>query len=169
MDGATCLIGDNGEIVIRRHPFRNWVYLAVLSLFVVIMFLALYGALRTSQFGGLGLLLIPLLVIGAAMVMLFQSLRLSSIRMDTGTRCIKIQRRSSPDSISFSDIAFVHVVVSSAVRSDVVVCQISAITREGSSIKIGSISGQITPATQSAHTIGQMIADTVRVPLHMNV
>jgi hypothetical protein len=174
MDGATCFKADNGDVVIKRHNLRNWLYLIVLTLalfgVVAMLFAIIIKALNGTStledvVEGLGITIGVGSIIGIAMFSLVHSLQLSAASFNAGFEMLEIGigYSSSLRQIPFSRIS--RVVVGFPERHSMGgegkmgVFGIGVLLDDGEELLLGTVSGKIVKTEERAAAIAQLIAD----------
>jgi hypothetical protein len=179
MDGATCLVADDGRLVFRRHSLRNGLYLAILGLALAGL-VALAGstasglAQQTTTLGeaweGLTLEMGAGALIAAAIVVLVRSLGRGSASFDTRAGVVRVGRGRSARETPFSDIS--HIDAGLSMRHDfedqkLGVYDIDLVLKDGERLTLGTVSGKSEKVRERADRVAHLAAEATGAPLGM--
>ncbi len=170
MDGARCLLAENGDVVIRRTYFGS-----VASLVFIVGFLSLviFGILAASfksrdafpiLIGGVSTFIFAAVLILSAQNVILRSLMIPGIRIIPGERTLVIGGRSQEIRIPFSNIRQIQIATSPAGMQNVWMSQIRIVYQDGSARELGSISGDRPSVDRRIPELGRMLSDAIGVP-----
>lgn len=168
LDGASCLVAEDGEIIIRRTTFRSLIYLAILGGSIVfVVYLIADVTLTRMDFiyenhGNVFKMIIPIILLCFPLVRLMQTLTFPSVRIIPKEKQLVIRNRAEDLRIPFAHVHRVQFPSSTSTYLNVRVSYISMVYgADESTRKLGSISGTVASVDKKIQKLGQLIADTM--------
>jgi hypothetical protein len=170
VDGARCLLSENGEIIIRRTVFKSVASLIFIVGFFSLMIYGLLAVLFKSHdafstlIQGIGTLVFAAVLILSAQKIILHTMMLPGIRIIPGERTMVIAGRSENARIPFSNIRQIQFATSPAGVRNVWVSHIHIAYFDGSTRELGSISGDRKSVDRRIQELGRMLSDAIGVP-----
>ena len=174
MDGAFLIKSDNGSLTIRKRSLRNClvlVFLAVCLAGMIALVVASIGSLFQGESGMESVLDICTMAaitggLAAAILVLTRSMRRPSIHINAADRVIQEGQGLSRRTISFGDISRIELqprIAETLATDQMAVLGIGAILNDGSTLALGTVSGETGKARARAAEIARLIAETADV------
>jgi hypothetical protein len=174
MDGAFCIKGSDGSVTIRKRSFRNYlvlVFLAICLAGVIALAVASVGRLFQDGWSMEGTVDLCTMVsvtgvMTAAVLVLVRSLRRPSIHINATSRVLEIGQGLSRREVGFADISRVSFQQRSPhafETKQVAVIGIGVALRDGSTLQLGTVSGEAGKTWARADQIARLIAETINV------
>jgi hypothetical protein len=174
MDGAFCVGTGDGCMTIRKRSLRNLLVLAFLGpclLGMVVALVASIGGLFQGEWSLEALLDICGLaaatgVIAVTVLVLILSLWSPSVRIDADRRVMEVSRGWSRRTVDFEAVSHIRLQglgIHGSEGDRLAVIGVDVVLSDGSSVRLGTVSGQASVARPRAVRIAQLVGETMDV------